>query len=591
MRGMTRPRRRWGVAVFCGALLTVTVSAQDRRPLVGRVVDAAGKPLPGADVTLVHTPYGVSAGERVDLVVAVSDARGYFVVKLLPQQLYSAWAVHRAEDGDTRVSGLLEDVASGGNPELQVRQRVVAHTLVCEGLAAWAAVAPLRLEIAPASVHAIRVPVGPAGELPPLPAERIAYAVDARGGVVAQQRLAVGLAAPPFELPPPVRRRLQVRDASGRPVVGAEVHHVVANPVGLAGAGLFDREPLPQDRIVATTDANGVADCIVPQPRIQDLVLEVRQPSFATALILEPPSGEVFVVDRRRPGCGEDAMPVVLQPSATLQVLRGVTPVAGATLRLVAVFTAGAYSERSASLRTDDIGMVPVPLRNDPAQAMVQISANADTPEAFVRVPWSAGVVSKLHLSSLRRLRLQVLDESGGPAAGLAGCIVPVGGVQAPKLRALLSTDQAGRCERLLGGDPWLLLFADGQRWVRVDVPGQQAGGPADLELTVQCQAMASGRLRFVDGNGKPVAGASIQNLAIGRSETWRAGDLAQQVWFQLVPEVGARIARRAVSGADGALQIPLLDVAGSQWWALNAAWQGARVELLNGVEATVVVR
>ncbi len=563
-------------------LVLGAATAQERRPLVGRVVGAGGEPLAGAEVTLAHALYATAGGTEVDVVRAVSDARGYFVAKLLSQQVHSAWAVSRAGDGAALVSSIVEDVAAGGRAQLRCVTAVGVRHVRCEGLAAWKTRGPLRLQVGPASANAVRIDVGEDGVIPPLPRELIAYAIDPQGGIVAQQRLAADIDEMPFELPGPMVRQLQVRDPSGRPVVGAEVFHCVDNPVGTAGVGLFDRDRLPRERLVAHTDAEGRAICIVPQLRHSPLVLEVRQTGFAAGFLQESPQGEVFVIDRRRPACGEEPIAVELQPAAHLQVLRNGAAVVGAKLQVLAIFTAGATCERAVSVRTDVAGMTALPLRADPAQAMVQVAATGRQPEAFVRMNWSAGAVSKLHLDCLRSLSLQVLDESGGPAAGLAGVIVPVGAGNAVKLRAPISTDQAGRCERLLGGDRWLLLFADADRWLRVDVPEHRQAASRTVTMTVQCRPNAKGRLQFLDAASKPIAGEVVTDLGIGSSVVWAAGDGAQQIWNQLVPGINKRLAQRCVSDDRGMLEFPLIDQADATWW-VQTVHTPARYEVGNG--------
>ncbi|MCB9887601.1 MAG: carboxypeptidase regulatory-like domain-containing protein [Planctomycetes bacterium] len=569
------------------ALVLGTATAQARRPLVGVVLGAAGEPLAGAEVTLAHTAYGSAGGADVDVVRAVSDARGYFIAKLLPQQVYSAWAMHRGDDGATLVSPVLEDVAAGGRAQLRCGSSVGARHLRCAGLAAWNARGPLRLQVGPASANAVRFDLGEDGVVPPLPRDLIAYAIDSAGGIVAQQRLAAELAEPPFDLPAPMVRQLQVFDPSGRPVAGAAVFHIVDNPVGTVCTGLFDRDPLPRERLVGHTDADGRVLCVVPQLRNSGLVLEVRRDGFAAALLQESLSGEVFVVDRRRPGCGEQTMPLELQPAAHLQVLRDGAAVPGALLQVVAVFNAGATCERAVSVRSDGAGMAALPLRTDPAQAMVQIAANGDRPEAFVRIDWSSGAVSKLNLECLRRLSLQVLDEGGGPATGLAGVIVPVGGANAVKLRAPISTDQAGRCERLLGGDRWFLLFADADRWLRLDIPAHREKASRTLDITVRCRGTAKGRLQFADAKNNAIAGATVSDLSVSSSRVWLAGDAAQQIWGPLLPGISRRLAQRFVSDSSGLLEFPLLDDPSATWW-VQTACTPTRTQVGNGAQQIV---
>src|SRR5262245_4109732 len=149
-------------------------TAQDRRPAFGRVVDAAGAPVAGAEVTLFSSTVGELGAAATDSVAATTDSRGQFTAQLLPTRAYAAFARGPAQDdGSAWTSVADHHVAAGANVCLALGDRATPRELQVRGLAAWPELAPFRVGavLTAAQSALVEVPlVGDRATLPPLPA-------------------------------------------------------------------------------------------------------------------------------------------------------------------------------------------------------------------------------------------------------------------------------------------------------------------------------------------------------------------------------------------------------------------------------------
>jgi hypothetical protein len=344
------------------ACVAVEATTAQRRPLAGRVIDAAGAPVAGASVTLVWSPPGGPECGTSDVVTATADARGRFVARLFPQESYSAYAIATAADGSARASPIREGVAAGGDVELRIGGPAERRRVRLVGADAWAAIGPLHVEVALRAANVAAFPLDAEGATPPLPpgSAGLALVRDAAGAVLCARQLQPGDGPADVVLPPPRRWRLRVVDAAGAPVAGATVHHATApsNVPLLDTDAPFERPRVQWWRHAGTTAADGTATIdALSEAALGHWPLLVRAPGMAESVVLTMPSRPDSPVDvNGRPAArADDAFVVPMRRAARLRLLQRGTPVAGAEAFLTA-FATSPLMQRAAPLRFDASG-------------------------------------------------------------------------------------------------------------------------------------------------------------------------------------------------------------------------------------------
>ncbi len=145
---------RW-LGVALAAWPTLALAAQDAAPsphasrsrLPGFVTDNAGRRVPGARVFLVSRPMPARldlGGE--DVIETQTDANGLFRADLLSGRGYTAWALWRDGKGTARRSQFAEGVVPGPPRALEEDAPQVLRRVCINGLAAWEARAPFRVQ-------------------------------------------------------------------------------------------------------------------------------------------------------------------------------------------------------------------------------------------------------------------------------------------------------------------------------------------------------------------------------------------------------------------------------------------------------------
>jgi len=215
------------VSLLAVSLLVGVAAAQDRRAHPGRVLDAGGKPVAGAEVTLLFAPpFGAELGCS-DVVRCRSDAEGRFRAELLTGAGYVAWAATEAHQ-----SGVV-DVDPARQCELRLDSEPRLRQYRIDGLDAWADAGPFTLHVEIAGVPGLcpdlRMAAGKV-ELPLLPADRMdGVLLDKNGVAVWPIR---GFDTGDGEaVPPPRTIPARVVDDAGRPVAGAVLQQVWSTSV------------------------------------------------------------------------------------------------------------------------------------------------------------------------------------------------------------------------------------------------------------------------------------------------------------------------------------------------------------------------
>jgi hypothetical protein len=551
------------LAAIAVVACTAALPAQHRQPLVGRVLDASGATVAGAQVTLVWSPPGGLDGGDPDVVECTTDDRGRFVARLLRQECYSAWAT----DGQSRASGVAEGVAAGGELQLRLDGPAARPRVRLVGVDAWAAAGPLHVEVAmlAANIVGFALDANTTSRLMPC-GSGLAIVRDATNGVLCVQRIGWTDQSGPLHVNLPLTLTMQVLalDPTGEPVAGATVRHAAASEPSLLmlSGAMFYRPDYRAWRTAGITGKDGTTTIVAPRSDGYPGLLTVRAPGMAECLIQMPnPVGSITIG---------------LERAARLRVCGGGTPLRDAEILLTSGYL---WGQRVARLQLDDDGTCELSVPLHPIETMLHVRRKPCDPWNLMRISFASGEVTQVDLSFLRSVSLQFLDESGGPARGLNGVLVAIGTDHSMHQRVTVSTDQAGRLERNLGGDAWLLVLSDGFCWQRVDVP-RAAPGPRRIDSTVKCERLPMARFRMLDAAGMPVAGARMSwgpgNGAIGCGPG-PAGDHYSTILhlFQ------SRSVPALKSDERGLLDIPLL-----------ARWQGMRCSIWSpsGGRADVVL-
>lgn len=515
------------------AAATASVAQENVRvPTFVRVVDLAGKPVAGAEVTFAggHPHLGASAGVD-DVLTVASDARGRAQAKLQPGLCYVAWATgpRAGEDEPQFVSAVAPWFGAGALMTLVCSEPRSPRRLQLLGAAKWQALGPLRFALrTPGPGHEVELtlrdgdlvlPVGPFEHLE----------VRTNDG----QPLWLGRCdVDELAVPPPQTMVVRVADGNGAPIAGAVVRQRVARlPMWNTDGGrtvVDDRW-----RELGTTDAEGRCVVLVAfagdlrlRPRDGDLLLFVQapgRPEVCGGLF----RGALYVSDERVARLDGDELRFVVPEATPLVGNLGLLPRGTkAHLDVVAKLDHGAgnYHHDARSYRADvaadgtfRFDAVPRDLHSSrlvlqpPPGSSFGLSSFASLPgrelPALAPPSDAANAAATTAADGLGELTVAVVDPSGGPARGLVVFLAPRDGgtllVRDSLFRFPL--DLRGEAQLRLGRGAWsLVAIGDGTFATGIaDVGGT---GRAPLQL----QPMARARLELQGERQQPIAGARV---------------------------------------------------------------------------------
>lgn len=571
--------------------------------MFGRVLDRDGAAVAGAQVTLFWTPSGDVLGSRTDRVDVATNARGRFVAELLPRVGYSAFALGaRDTEYSCPASEVAEAIAAGGEVELRLTTSAEGRRITIRGDAAGLGAARPRVQafVRARNVLGVEASVeGLAARTPLLPDVGTVLLRDDRGEPL---WVAPAPAEMAFDLylPSPRNVRFRAVDENGAPLGGVTIEQQLAPVAGRRHP--LDSLVLPVTRRVATTDAKGEATAVIPAPADigvagsrEILIFVACAPGRRIALAGF--DNGWFQGTSWVPEAVGDCLEFVLRPAPRLQLRNGGMPLAGHGVTFSWRRTIGAGMRsmgRIAMSRavTDAEGFAHVPLVEECEEAIVYPDAVPVTGSgraafaAFDLVPGAKDQI--VDLASLRQVRIQMEDDTSGPAVGVP--VVLLGHRRIPCLFAVRPayTDRAGRVDLLVGPGGWLAFACDAERasWHSV---ASDAANVQELKLR---QARAPRlRIRVVDDTGQPVVGAAM--TFCGKRSTG-ADDRPEAKLLGELDQLMHSLHRGRVSGADGMLELPVL-LEGGQPWSLTVGIGSRRSEVIdvtpNAEPVEVVVR
>jgi len=539
------------ISLACCAALC----AQQRQPLLGRVVDKDGAPVAAAKVTLVEDDADLAGIDPVDVVEVTTDDHGRFVAQALRGVRYTALAVGPEADGKAMVARPVPDLACGRVAEPRLAQMGERQQGKLAGLEQWGGPSALcvRVRFANCPGYAVKLPVAPDAsvELPPIAAVGTAGLGPRAGGSIA---LLDVFAVPRFALRA-ATLRVQVVDEKGAPVEGARVavHHdhleteeawappAVTDRAGGASLtyGTYRNSPFEEapDRLLVVATKAGCAEA--------GSGWVCKLPFVDWSSVAEHAAGTVRMVLH-----GERPLRAVVTGKG----------VAGRTVRVLAMGNAaidfgGAgvgsfFVPRSYDVVIAADGSLVVP-ELPQCVSDVRLAVPTIDGRRVVLMPSHAATLNPVDLADCEPLTLQVLDAGRGPAAAAKVLLVPFACdgrdfEHAPPI----ALDQAGRADVLLQRGRWQLLAMDDENWAWRELSEWRADAPIALQLA----RMPAMRVRVVDAGGEPVAGVRFEPGSFSYGSPGRAGQ------DRLLTELGwnafAFCIRRAETDARGEARI-----------------------------------
>lgn len=540
-------------SALCTSLLASALAAQQRAPFSGRVLDQQGEPIANAAVTCVFEPDFTALGAS-DRASTTTDASGHFALDLVPGRAYVVWALGPADAQGDRATVHPSDEAAGGKQlDLIADERRGPMRVGIRGTNPWLVDGPLglRLLLTEGVAAGPDLPIPGDGEirLPPWPGEFAAIALlDGRQQPLQLLHLDRTLSEPRvLQFAAPCAVAVLAVDANGQPVARAEILSAPPAANFTPRVQRIDQPyyPLrPEWRTAARTDAAGRAVVRLPAMAAGSTKLLVRRGDLARLVLWDG-------VPRPDP-----AQPLLLTlqggGAARLRVLG-----LGALHADVAFWDGLTLSH--AKQQDDQVAVfastAPTPLRAG-LMAIVQVRGEASLPVPVVAAQLSRdGQFADCDLARLSRVRIDVVDAGGRPAAcAQLGVTVP-GSSWKVYWHHRLVTDAAGRAELLVDRSrDWCLCAVAGDACcIRLL---QQGGQLAAMRMVLE--PLACMTLSLVDAGDRPVRGARA--VWDGGGGRLAAADLLARSRGGIAATLDIGWIGRPRSDAHGSLRIRFLE-------------------------------
>jgi len=518
--------------------------AHARARLVGEVLDKHGAPCAGAQVTLCSQPrLPIPELEDQDSIRVATRKTGRFAASIDPARTYSVWASWKTQDGQPRVSRLVECVREGDVVRLvEASRQPVGLELRVTGVHAWAAES-LRLSVRDEAGSHVALELGSdkTARIPPLPGQNCWVEVRTSAGALIHERgvslLAhlrrreqresgeASLGIERMSIPPPERVRITVLDRDTRePIAGARIEYMPGTTPGQPGP-------------VATSDSKGLAELMAPavppgQPRgLAALGYRFFVMAAGYAMTSFPPNQ----LDRTQRG---EPVSVFLAKAADFEGRL----VSAGKLDVTNVPVVYRFRGRQGMVRTDNQGVYRIPRMQSRRLRTITIVLPADAcfrllpagrPEWLpttlgIPVDWDRprrgrNATVTTDLGALCAVDLDVRLDDGTPAS--QACVEVVrarrrrrAGARSPEPPPPLFCDRRGRCRLVLpaGSTGIALRSVDQVAFLTVDLAATRRY--RNIAVTLEPLSTVTGKV--VDPQGRPVSGARVKVASHGWDDT-----------------------------------------------------------------------
>lgn len=419
-------------------------------------------------------------------------------------------------------------ITAGRVVHLQAVENHGSRTVELSGLDAWRQAGAKSVTWRPektvdCSIE-LGLPTGQSVELPPSPwADGILAIMDHRGVMVCT-RVAAGTNST-AALRRPEAMTATVVDDGGKPIANATV---AAQVTGLTGPRMFAGvywSYIPFTRSLGTTNALGRVSFFVPE-----LIEHVATwGTYRDTLLLLVDGNDL----QQAAAATQDLVPLTIKTTRTEPievVIRG-THSANATLSGMGSFSASvaksstfgprlARTTRAAGSRWRVHGIGP---SIDP---FLHLQAKRPTAVLCNRIdaPTSPVVIN---LDARPKATIKVTRPDVGPAP----CVLLVGrptGGYPPQWEAVLATDLSGHAELLLEHGEYFVYALSGASHGLAIIDATES-----LTVSIELKELETMRVRVLDKNGKPIAGARARGGSTSMSGSVNGSDLESQ-WIRL---------------------------------------------------------
>jgi hypothetical protein len=581
--GMSR-HTRWSVKALTLLLTSASLLAQERRPLLGKVVDADGKPLANATVQLANVPYGGEAEVAADHAKVTTDERGRFRADVWSCTEYRMWAVGPVDAGKFLAS---EVTPANANQvvELRAAKQLPVRSVIVRGAAAWTELAPLRLRVVQAGVElpGMTFPIGDDErvELPPLPDAFLTFEVLAKDGTVVQATCTRSDSDWGIGLPRLRPLAMRVLDDGGAPVAGAEIRTSVTTP-GQALGMLPASRARAHWRTLGTTDADGRLTGLLPLDR--DPFIDDTGPHLLLVACKDGCRSSVsgFASCQFHDGLrvtdaavrAAEELRFTLRPHAPVPVtfVVGQRPVTGARATVHSLLSIQT-GDRSAlhcdldwSSATDAEGRIVFPTPPSSRPTIITLAADPAAagmaPELKRQLPLHPVVLRRqmdplaeplrVDLSTFAPLRIAVLDENKAPARDALLLLIEGGDVGLDAWTPQFAPNGTGQLALLVEPGKWALFARSDTGYAF-----RTFDAAAEAELTVQLEPAPMCHGKVVDANGKAVPGAELNTVITAWGGP--AHDDFDRRLIGIAQADGWARAKRVRTAADGTFSCSLL--------------------------------
>ena len=570
------------LASAAGALPAQEAAEAIRRPTFVRVLDARGEALANATVFLAGgQPHLGATSGATDALVVASDARGRAQCKLLPGLCYIAWAVGPADAaGHGLASAAAGYFGAGALFELRCSLPYAPRLLASPGAEAWRDQGPLRwFVLTPYPGAEEELLPDAEGRIPVPPWPQAVVEVRTGDG----QPLWSSAVMDELDVPPPREIAVRVVDETGAPIAGAAIRLRVTRqrPWNLDGlGGVVDA----RFRDLAVTPASGRVTVQVP---------------YAVDPFADQTKGELllFASVRGRPAVAggvfaralyQDERKVVVTAATEHELvftIRRVEPLAGRCRTVPAGTTAhlaaicklfsdrNGYTHDARSFVTtvgedgtfvfDDVPgelhscrlTMLLPDGRTGSAPLFAAMAGRELPTQ-VAAP-ASGRPAPSDATNVTALRLRVTDPDGGPARGMVAFLVPgdLNGVLLRDSLVRVPLDAAGATSVAIVQGQWIVMVrsAAGYAATKAEV------AKPEMELPLAMQPLATMKLRLLDAEGEPIAGARVTSKG---SNTQSSGDPVEAMLQNMVGQ-SRTLWNTLATDPRGTVTIPFMPVKG----------------------------